>query len=76
LYTKNIKKFTFASRDFYEKSFIFTHKGAMYRLSSSIPNSEKIIPVKKDGIRAESLINMAKMYRDPVDNKVKFTSLI
>ena len=75
MYSKNIKKFTFEARDFYEKCFVFTHNGAMYRYTCSFPNSESTIPVKNGGIRGESLINMAKMYRDD-DNKIKFTVLV
>lgn len=53
---------------------MFTCNGAMYRYSSNIPNSEKIIPLEKNVTRGESYINLAKMYRDE-DNSIRHLSL-
>ena len=75
-YTQNRKVFSIKSRDFYDKGLAFTHNEVFYRFSSAVNNSEEVRPPPKDTIRGETLINYAKMWRDPVDNKVKYISVI
>lgn len=65
---------TVASRDFYEKGFTFYADGKLYRYSCTVANSEELIPVPKDTVRAETTYNFGIMRRDAEDNnKVKFS---
>ena len=75
LYLVNGKKFTFDARDYAEKYIHFYDKGKYYRYGSAIPNDGvDVVPLRKNTVRAETLINCAMIYRT-ADHKLKQVQL-
>ena len=65
------------SRDFFDKVFQFEHEGCIYKLVSSVADSENRRPKPdKDTIRATNLFTMIKCYRSPVDQKVHYEAIL
>jgi len=52
---------------------MFYHNGKFYRYSSSIVNSEEMMPVPKDTVRGTTIYNCGIMYRNESDNKIMFS---
>jgi len=50
--------------------------GIYYRYASAVNNSESVINNPKSTVRGITLINLTKIYRDPLTNKVKFVVLM
>lgn len=69
------KQFNILGRDYYEKSFMFSHEGTVYRYSCSIADSDEIKLIPASTIRAECIYNIATIKRDPSSGKILLTTL-
>ena len=74
-YHSHQAQFNMDARDFMEKGFAFYHEGSFYRYCTTLPNSEKYKDVPSKTVRGKTLINIAKMSRDPETKKVVLQTL-
>ena len=85
VYARNKQQLQYQSRDFYNKSFSCFDDGAFYQLTSSIYHKDNetgdlIISKEKDvpenTVRADMVMSVSKMERDPSDGKIKYTYIV
>ena len=80
VYTENKKQFTFAGRDFCEKTFSFYNNGKLYRYSTSIDGTELAGPDGEEAVKASPknvlrcfvIYSCAIIERQP-DEQIKLT---
>jgi hypothetical protein len=71
IYMSNKKQYSFDSRDFYEKCFVFYHNDCYYRYSSYVNNDTEIRPLPPKTVRGQTIYNVFKMRRNPDDERLE-----